>query len=141
MSERIYKHSGYTLVDITKTDITQYTSEMAKMRNKHRNWETLVQVLSLRTQILSIRQLQTVRKNLNQYEFGSAYRGSHRIWSFEFSVEFLDLYKIDDSEYQLLETDFAQTPVITKLDETIDLPQPLFYTAGPNKNIYFKSIP
>jgi len=140
MNDRIHKHRGYTLVDITKTDVTQYTPEQAKMRNKHRNWETMVQVLSLRSQILSIRQFQTVREDLADYEFGEMYQGKHRIWSFEFTVEFQDLYKNAASDYQILEDDFAQTPVITKLDETVDIPQPLFYPAGPHKNIYFKAL-
>lgn len=135
--QRIHRHCGYTLIDITKTDVTQYSPERAKMRNKHRNWETVVQILSLRTQILSIKQFKTVSADLLHFEFGSEYQGQHRVWSFEFSVEFEDLY----AEYQVLETDFAQTPIILELDETIKLPNPLFYTTGVNKNIYFKKSP
>lgn len=137
--QRIYKHCGYTLIDITKTDVTQYSPERAKMRNKHRNWETIVQILSLRTQILRIKQFQTVKADLANFEFGNNYQGQHRVWSFEFSVEFDDLYAVSGNQYKILEDDFAQTPVIVELDETVKLPTPLFYTAGPNKNIYFKS--
>jgi hypothetical protein len=137
--QRIYKHCGYTLIDITKTDVTQYTPERAKMRNKHRNWETIVQVLSLRTQILNIKQFSTVRAELAHFEFGSEYQGQHRVWSFEFSVEFEDLYAVSGQEYKVLEDDFAQTPIIAELDETVKLPSPLFYTVGSNKNIYFKA--
>jgi hypothetical protein len=137
--QRIYKHCGYTLIDITKTDVTQYSPERAKMRNKHRNWETVVQVLSLRTQILNIKQSKTVKADLAHFEFGGAYQGQHRVWSFEFSVEFENLYSVGSQEYKVLNDDFAQTPIILELDETVKLPSPLFYTAGPNKNIYFKS--
>jgi hypothetical protein len=136
--QRIHKHCGYTLVDITKTDVTQYTPERAKMRNKHRNWETVVQILSLRAQILNVRQFKTVKADLAHFEFGSEYQGQHRVWSFEFTVEFENLYAVDSHEYNVLEDDFAQTPIILELDETVKLPSPLFYTAGPNKNIYFK---
>ena len=136
--QRIYKHCGYTLVDITKTDVTQYTLERAKMRNNHRNWETVVQILSLRAQILNVRQFKTVKADLAHFEFGSEYQGQHRVWSFEFTVEFENLYAVDSHEYNVLEDDFAQTPIILELDETVKLPSPLFYTAGPNKNIYFK---
>jgi hypothetical protein len=136
--QRIHKHCGYTLVDITKTDVTQYTPERAKMRNKHRNWETVVQVISLRTQILSIKQFKTVKADLSHFEFGNEYQGQHRVWSFEFSVEFENLYTVSSCEYKVLEDDFAQTPVIAELDETVKLPNSLFYTAGSNKNIYFK---
>jgi hypothetical protein len=137
--QRIYKHCGYTLIDVTKTDVTQYTPERAKMRNKHRNWETVVQVISLRTQILGIKQFKTVKTDLSHFEFGSEYQGQHRVWSFEFSVEFENLYSVGNYEYKVLEDDFAQTPIILELDETVKLSDPLFYTAGPNKNIYFKS--
>jgi hypothetical protein len=136
-NQRIYKHQGYTLVDITKTDITQYTPERAKMRNKHRNWETIVQILGLRTQILNIRQFKTVSAEVALFEFGSAYTGKHRIWSFEFDVEFEDLY---GQSHEILVNDFAQTPIIIDLDETVKFPAPLFYTAGENKNIYFKTL-
>jgi hypothetical protein len=139
-NQRIYKHQGYTLVDITKTDVTQYTPERAKMRNKHRNWETVVQVLGLRTQILNIRQFKTVNAELALFEFGSTYTGKQRIWSFEFTVEFENLYAVDSHEYKVLEDDFAQTPIIIDLDETVKFPAPLFYTAGENKNIYFKTL-
>jgi hypothetical protein len=136
-TQRIYKHQGYTLVDITKTDITQYTPELAKMRNKHRNWETVVQVLGLRTQILNIRQFKTVNAELELFEFGNVYSGKHRIWSFEFDVEFGDLY---GKNHEVLVKDFAQTPIILDLDETAKFLAPLFYTAGENKNIYFKTL-
>lgn len=135
-NQRIYKHCGYTLIDITKTDVTQYTPELVKMRNKHRNWETVVQILSLRTQILRIKQFQTVKADLAQFEFGTAYQGLHRVWSFEFEVEFADLYQ---KEYRTLKEDFSLIPIISELDETVKLPNPLFYTSGLNKNIYFKS--
>jgi hypothetical protein len=138
-NQRIYKHCGYTLIDITKTDVTQYTPERAKMRNKHRNWETVVQILSLRTQVLNVKQFKTVKADLEHFEFGSEYQGQHRVWSFEFSVEFENLYSVSGQEYRVLENDFAQIPIITELDETVKLPGPLFYTTGSNKNIYFKS--
>jgi hypothetical protein len=136
--QRIHKHCGYTLVDITKTDVTQYTPERAKMRNKHRNWETVVQILSLRTQVLNIKQFKTVKADLSHFEFGDEYQGQHRVWSFEFTVEFENLYTVGYHNYRVLENDFAQTPIITELDETVTLSGPLFYTAGSNKNIYFK---
>jgi hypothetical protein len=136
-NQRIYKHQGYTLVDITKTDITQYTPELAKMRNKHRNWETVVQVLGLRTQILNIRQFKTVNAEVALFEFGSAYTGKQRVWSFEFDVEFENLYGQD---HTILVKDFAQTPIIVDLDETAKFADPLFYTLGEHKNIYFKTL-
>jgi hypothetical protein len=137
---RVRYHQGYTLVDITKTDITQYSVELERMRNKQRNWETVNQILTLRTQLTNIKQFKTVKEDLINYEFGTAYKGIHRIWSFSFGVEFEDLYGKHDAPYKILEDDFLQIPIIAELDETVNLPSPLFYTSGPNKNIYFKTL-
>ena len=137
---RIHRHRGYTLVDVTKTDVTKYTPELERMRNKQRNWETVMQVLGLRSQIMSIRQLKTETVDLSGYQFGDNYTGKQRVWAFEFEVEFENLYLQDHVPYAILKNDFAHTPVILGLDETVTPLMPLFYTDGQNKNIYFISI-
>jgi hypothetical protein len=137
---RIYRHRGYTLVDITKTDVTKYTPEMERMRNKQRNWETVIQILGLRTQILNIKQLKTETHDVGEFQFGSAYLGKHRIWTFEFDVEFENLYLQYHDQYSTLKNDFAQSPIVLGLDETATPPMPLFYTAGNEKNIYFINV-
>ena len=141
IEQRIYRHRGYTLIDITKTDVTKFTPELERMRNKQRNWETVVQILGLRTQIMSIKQLKTETKDLSQHVFGSDYQDKQRVWTFEFEVEFKDLYLNDQDPYGILKNDFAHTPIILGLDETAQPPMPLFYTDGPSKNIYFISVP
>ena len=141
IEQRIYRHRGYTLIDITKTDVTKFTPELERMRNKQRNWETVVQILGLRTQIMSINQLKTETKDLSQHVFGSDYQDKQRVWTFEFEVEFKDLYLNDQDPYGILKKDFAQSPIILGLDETVTPPVALFYTNGPSKNIYFISTP
>ena len=141
IEQRIYRHRGYTLIDITKTDVTKFTPELERMRNKQRNWETVVQILGLRTQIMSINQLKTETKDLSQHVFGSDYQDKQRVWTFEFEVEFENLYLQDHDPYSILKNDFAQSPIILGLDETAKPPMPLFYTDGPSKNIYFISTP
>jgi hypothetical protein len=141
IEQRIYRHRGYTLIDITKTDVTKFTPELERMRNKQRNWETVVQILGLRTQIMSINQLKTETKDLSQHVFGSDYQDKQRVWTFEFEVEFENLYLNDQDPYAILKKDFAQSPIILGLDETAKPPMPLFYTDGPSKNIYFISTP
>jgi len=138
---RIHRHRGYTLVDVTKTDVTKYTPELERMRNKQRNWETVMQVLGLRSQIMGIRQLKTETVDLSGYKFGDSYAGKQRVWTFEFEVEFENLYLEEHDPYGTLKNDFAHTPVILGLDETAQSPMPLFYTDGSSKNIYFISVP
>jgi len=140
IEQRIYRHRGYTLIDITKTNVTKFTPELERMRNKQRNWETVVQILGLRTQIMSINQLKTETKDLSQHVFGSDYQDKQRVWTFEFEVEFKNLYLNDQDPYAILKKDFAQTPVLLGLDETAKPPMPLFYTDGACKNIYFISV-
>jgi hypothetical protein len=137
---RIHRHRGYTLVDVTKTDVTKYTPELERMRNKQRNWETVVQVLGLRSQIMNAKQLKTETVDLTKHEFGQDYSDQHRIWSFEFEVEFENLYLQDRDPYGVLKNDFSHTPVILGLDETAQPLMPIFYTDGPSKNIYFISV-
>jgi len=137
---RIHRHRGYTLIDITKTDITNYTPELERMRNKQRNWETVMQVLGLRTQIMSSKQLTTETKDLTNFEFGENYSGRQRVWTFEFEVEFDNLYLKDRDPYGVLKYDFSHTPIILGLDETARPPVPLFYTDGASKNIYFIAV-
>ena len=139
IEQRIYRHRGYTLIDITKTNVTKFTPELERMRNKQRNWETVVQILGLRTQIMSINQLKTETKDLSQYMFGSDYQDKQRVWTFEFEVEFKDLYLNDQDPYGILKKDFAQSPIVLDLDETVTPPMALFYTDGSSKNIYFIS--
>jgi hypothetical protein len=137
---RIHRHRGYTLVDVTKTDVTKYTPELERMRNKQRNWETVVQVLGLRSQIMSIRQLKTETVEISGYQFGDSYTGKHRVWTFDFEVEFENLYLQDHDPHGTLKNDFAHTPVILGLDETAQPPISIFYTDGSSKNIYFMAV-
>lgn len=137
---RIHRHRGYTLIDVTKTDITKYSPELERMRNKQRNWETVVQVLGLRSQIMNARQLKTETVDLGIHEFGSDYSGKQRVWTFDFEVEFENLYLKDKDPYGVLKNDFSHTPIISGLDETINLITPIFHTNGPSKNIYFISV-
>jgi len=72
--------------------------------------------------------------------FGSDYQDKQRVWTFEFDVEFENLYLNDQDSYAILKKDFAQSPMLLGLDETVIPPIALFYTDGPSKNIYFISV-
>lgn len=135
--ERLYKYQGYTLIDITKTDVV---SEHSKKRNQHRNWETIYQILSLRAQLVNFNYLGSKLVDVKDYSFGIGYQGQHRVWTFEFAVENEGIYSLDHDRYGTLKDDFRIAPVILGLDETITQSMPLFYVSGPEKNIYFKTL-
>lgn len=134
--QRTYTYIGYTLVDITATGITKFTTQKELERNQQRNWETVQQILGLKTQIFSLAQT-NFKANIKSHHFGDNYKGSHEIWQFEFDVEYDNLYKLDDDPVAVLAQDFHQIPIVTGLTETAEFPKGLFYSAGESKNVYF----
>lgn len=136
--ESLYRYIGYTLVDITKTNILIPQPQFE--RNQQRNWETVTQVLSLRAQLLELEYLGVVDEDLELYSFGVDYTGKHKVWTFEFAVDRENVYSFDCDRYGTLKDDFKIAPIITGLTETVYLTRPLFEVAGPLKNIYFKSL-
>jgi hypothetical protein len=134
-----YFYQGYTLIDITPTGVISYTPAKEKERNQQRNWETVQQIISLRTQptVMSVDDFVDDVKN---YHFGVHYTGTHRIWRFNFAVEYADIYQAGNDKFGLVKYDFKITPVILGLTETAVPSMPLFYPNGPLNNIYFKPL-
>jgi len=135
--DSLYRYVGYTLIDVTQTGVTSFSLDKQKQRNQQRNWETIHQILSLRAQLYEFESLGMVADNLSKYSFGINYSGVHNIWKFSFAVERPDIYPAELDKYAHLKDDFAITPVILGLDESITPPMPLFYVSGPDRNVYF----
>jgi len=105
----------------TITNITDWN----RSRNQQRNYETILQMISLRAQpeILSRPQCQ------------------ENLWQFEFAVETAGVYSNDgtaDSTAQLL-TECAGTPMITGLNEQSGI-EPCLIVQGNDQNIWFKTV-
>lgn len=134
------RYRGFCLVDITNTGVTSYSTALALERNQQRNWETVLQLLSLRTQLHRVRYLGWSVQLLDQYYFGINYTGKHKLWEFEFSVDQPDPYQLDHDRYRLLKQDVRTTPVVLDLTETANPTLPFFFVDGADKNIYFKLL-
>ncbi len=121
-----------TLVDITPTNVTRGDS---LARDQQRNWETVLQVLGLKTQpiILGGPELLSDVDGVNKI-FGEFYQTMQKVWIFKFASE-RNIYTVD----QLYE-DFEQVPVITGLDESARFMLPIFHSYGILKNIYFSVV-
>jgi hypothetical protein len=121
-----------TLVDITPTNVTRGDS---LARDQQRNWETVLQVLSLKTQpiILGGPELLSDIDGVSKI-FGEFYQTMQKVWIFKFASE-QDIYTVD----QLYE-DFEQVPVITGLEESARFMLPIFHSYGILKNIYFSTV-
>jgi len=120
-----------TLVDITPTYQIRGTGTD---RDQQRNWETVLQVLGLKTQPEIIKPVESIVLNLDDYNplFGEFYQGEHKMWYFSFQGGRTDVYNIEE-----LEKDFTEVPIILGLEETARFMLPIFFGTGTLKNIYF----
>lgn len=131
-------YTVYSLIDITETGVTRFASDAETARNQQRNWETVLQVFSMRAQPIHIEGPVRTELDVGYLEFGSMYEGRHQVWVACIGIEHKDIYLEDSNPVAGLEADFAQVPVVTGLEETARFMLPIFYTHGAIKNIYFK---
>ena len=115
-----YKVSRVPFRDRAGREITT-ERDWNRSRNQQRNWETLQQLLSLRTQVFSA----TVPT-----------RRGHT-WQFEFEVESQDVYGQD---LELLRSDCEGVPMLTGLGETVSSTKVL-ETQGAGQNLWFHADP
>ena len=108
-----------TLFDITATGVTGHfkpsripfpdatgatinsEAKWNRARNQQRNWETVTQIISLRTQVDFIPPVQ-----------------NNDTWTFEFEIANDQLFANDQDPLAVLKTDCADVPMITGLNET-----------------------
>jgi len=133
-----------TLFDITATGVTghfrptrmPFTDQTGRQihdqdawhrsRNQQRNWETLTQIIGLRTQIFDL-QL-PVRD-----------RG-RTTWMFEFETELDGVFGPNNDPTQILQADSEGVPMILGLDNRSDL-APVIVNQGSEQNIWFAVLP
>jgi len=131
----MHKIQCRTLFDITRTDVRhQFNAaqlpfhdaaghlitnhrEWMLARNQQRNWETVIQILSLRTQPQDM----TLPERLDDW------------WQFEFAIEDPSAVALGDRPLGLLEQDAAMVPMLIGLAETVTVTPMLM----PGINIVF----
>jgi len=113
-SQMPYRDSGDHLI--------QDHGSWSRSRNKQRNFETLLQVFGLRTQLESV----------------SAVECRGHEWQFTFEVANPAVYGELES-LDLLLQDCEGVPMLTQLDEKIPL-KSVLSTRGQDQNIWFSSI-
>jgi hypothetical protein len=114
-----------TLIDITKTDAVRHydkgmfekESEYEILRNQHRNWQTIIQVISLRTQPMYLSEpVMTVGQELD--DFGTVFdKGTY--WTFQFGVEGEDIFDLPTQPGKVLLDDLHNVPVVVNLTEDV----------------------
>lgn len=96
-----------------------------KSRNQQRNFETIIQGISLRSQPI-FEELPEVDEE-----------ASEKTWVFKFRIEHKDAFRRDDEELGILLDDLNYVPCILKLTESAQIEEPIFITRGPKANIQF----
>lgn len=137
------KFACQTLFDITNTGVTGHckltrmpfqdrasqvirdAESWNRSRNQQRNWETLTQILSLRTQLFEITDPIPDQTNTR--------------WMFEFETETNGVYGPDDDPTRVLREDANGVPMLRELDNDPDI-ESFLVTFGPRQNIWFAPI-
>ena len=98
-------------------------SDWNRARNQQRNWETVQQIIGMRTQI---------SESTVPTRTGST-------WSFEFETETPGVYGTDDDPVAVLYSDAEGVPMLVDLDNHREL-APFVVVSGPEQNIWFSPI-
>jgi hypothetical protein len=132
-----------TLFDITATGVTghcrltrlPFTDRSGKSiinqdgwnraRNQQRNWETLTQILSLRTQLIDVT-IPVIDQTGTR-------------WMFEFETETPGVYGGDEDLTKVLRLDSTGVPMLRELNNDPDI-ESMLVTEGPRQNIWFAPI-
>ena len=124
---------AYTLIDITETK--QYRSADKKLIHQQANFMTFFQTLCLSHNFLydvSPEKIEMSEKELKEIGFGTNYKGKHNVWCITLSVDEGRTFP----ELESVEKDFDLVPVISGLDETIEINNNVFRTTDKKaKNI------
>jgi len=118
-----------TLIDVTETRQYRHQAgdDLAKLQQQ--NFSALIQTIGLRANPIYQAAPTVAELAAEGRGFGSKFQGSHRIWQFEFGIEYEGGFtdQLGD-ESGLLAEDLNFVPVITGLTETADLRPPVFNT-------------
>lgn len=106
-------------------DIVSNESDWNRARNQQRNWETITQILGLRTQLFRIQTPITDRSN--------------RSWMFEFETESDNIYGDDSDLTAVLRADADGVPMLLGLNNRPDMAATVV-TAGSQQNIWFAPV-
>jgi hypothetical protein len=95
------KPSRMPYQDLAGTKIFN-TESWNRSRNQQRNWETVTQLISLRTQVDNLKEPQRINDR----------------WCFEFEVENQNLFANGQDKLSVLKVDCAGVPMLVGLDES-----------------------
>lgn len=147
MSFRIRCH---VLFDITPSgnnrrhpDVGEDVAKWTHNRNTQSNFDTILQVISLRSQPEVVRNPELTMIKFDQHKFGFLFEQhsaeEYPCWSFDFEIQHLSVFDNGISELGLLNLDCHQVPMI-KCGTEWDKLSVLLDTSDELRNIYFEPI-
>lgn len=132
------RYTVYTLVDITQTDVTNARSTDTKKYNQQQNLNTLIQLIGMRSQPIQLRVTVLTTQDVADYEFGTAFKGLHTVWKFDFVSEHVQVYEKDNDPVYFLKEDCDGAAFTPYLDETVNFLSNTFETKDTAAiNTYF----
>jgi len=122
-----------TIVDITETNARR--GEDKKLISQQSNYNTMFQTIGLRVNAEPLKLSNTVI-DVSKIGFGDSIKGKQRVWTFEFDNPYEGALTVD-----MLVDDFDIIPVITGLDETVNIQNNIFSSKHPSdRNIIFSIL-
>lgn len=95
----------------------------------------MLQTLGMRHNIYYTKSPTVETVDVEDYGFSDKYKGKHKVWTFEFEVD--SATSVFDTE--ATRQDFDLIPMISGLQETIQINNNVFRTTGGETNIIFKA--
>lgn len=131
-----------TLVDITRTGITRPTQGSQQQIDQNRNFTTLLQCLELRSIVGFDHNPTAEIVDVKGLEFGSDFKGKHKVWTFNFSPDRQAVYEdTKGNSTGLLFEDIHAVPIIKSLTETINIGVAIFdLKDSKTKNTIIKAL-
>jgi hypothetical protein len=119
-----------TLVDITRTNPARSETDQYKL-GQQANFNTLLQAIGLRSNVTWDAD-PTERTGVLPYPLNG--KANHWLWQFE--VERDQVFTKDSNPVGLLLEDLHGVPVISQLNNSVDIDPAVFQTQGPKTNIW-----
>lgn len=128
-----------TLVDITKSGARRSDNDPTKIGQQN-NFNTLQQIINLRSLIEDNSDPAVETVDIDGMKFGSRFKGEHKVWSYEFTIDRDGVYHKNNDIIGYLKDDFQAVPVVGALTETINKPSVFKVTGNTDKNIIFQTF-